>query len=99
MYAILETGGKQYKVEVGTTLYVEKLEANEGDKVTFDKVLYVNGQAGAPYVKGATVTAKVEKQGRGKKIIVFKYKPKKKEHNKKGHRQAYTKLTVEAINA
>ena len=99
MYAILETGGKQYKVEVGTTLYVEKLEANEGDKVTFDKVLYVNGTAGAPYVKGATVTAKVEKQGRGKKIIVFKYKPKKKEHNKTGHRQSYTKLTVEAINA
>ena len=99
MYAILETGGKQYKVEVGTTLYVEKLEANEGDKVTSDKVLYVNGTAGAPYVKGATVTAKVEKQGRGKKIIVFKYKPKKKEHNKKGHRQSYTKLTVEAINA
>ena len=77
----------------------EKLDAAEGDKVTFDKVLYVNGQAGAPYVKGATVTAKVEKQGRGKKIIVFKYKPKKKEHNKKGHRQSYTKLTVEAINA
>ena len=99
MYAILETGGKQYKVEVGTTLFVEKLEANEGDKVTFDKVLYVNGTVGAPYVKGATVTAKVEKQGRGKKITIFKYRPKKKERCKKGHRQSYTKLTVEAINA
>ncbi len=99
MYAIVETGGKQYKVEVGSTLFVEKLEANEGDKVTLDKVLYVNGTAGAPYVKGATVTAKVEKQGRGKKIVIFKYKPKKKERTKKGHRQSYTKLTVEAINA
>lgn len=99
MYAIVETGGKQYKVEVGASIYVEKLEAAEGETVTLDKVLYVNGTVGAPYVKGATVTAKVEKQGRGKKIIIFKYKPKKDERKKKGHRQSYTKLVVEAINA
>lgn len=99
MYAIVETGGKQYKVEVGSTIFVEKLEANEGETVTFDKVLYVNGTVGAPYVKGASVSAKVEKQGRGKKIIVFKYKAKKNERKKKGHRQSYTKLTVESINA
>ena len=99
MYAIVETGGKQYKGEVGASIYVEKLEAAEGETVTLDKVLYVNGTVGAPYVKGATVTAKVEKQGRGKKIIIFKYKPKKDERKKKGHRQSYTKLVVEAINA
>lgn len=99
MYAIVETGGKQYKVEKGSTIYVEKLEANEGETVTLDKVLYVNGTVGAPYVAGASVTAKVEKQGRGKKIIVFKYKAKKNERKKKGHRQSYTKLTVEKINA
>ena len=102
MYAIIETGGKQVKVEVNETIFVEKLEANEGDTVTFDKVLLVSGDStkvGAPYVKGATVTAKVEKQGRGKKIIIFKYKPKKHSACKKGHRQSYTKLTIEAINA
>lgn len=102
MYAIIETGGKQVKVEVNETIFVEKLEANEGDTVTFDKVLLVSGDStkvGAPYVKGATVTAKVEKQGRGKKITIFKYKPKKHSASKMGHRQAYTKLTIEAINA
>lgn len=99
MYAIVLTGGKQYKVEQGTTIYVEKLDANEGETVTLDKVLYVNGTVGAPYVEGATVTAKVEKQGRGKKIIVFKYKAKKNIRKKKGHRQSYTKLVIESINA
>ncbi len=99
MYAIVLTGGKQYKVEKGTTLFVEKLDAAEGETVTLDKVLYVNGKVGEPFVKGASVTAKVEKQGRGKKIIIFKYKDKKNERRKHGHRQSYTKLTVEAINA
>ncbi len=99
MYAIVETGGKQYKVEQGSAIYVEKLEAAEGETVTLDKVLYVNGTVGAPYVQGATVTAKVEKQGRGKKIIVFKYKPKKDYRKKQGHRQSYTKLVIESINA
>lgn len=102
MYAIVETGGKQVKVEVGQPVFVEKLDVAEGETYTFDKVLLVSGdetKVGAPYIKGATVTAKVEKQGRGKKIVIFKYRPKKHSASKKGHRQSYTKLTVEAINA
>ncbi|MBE6138016.1 MAG: 50S ribosomal protein L21 [Erysipelotrichaceae bacterium] len=102
MYAIVETGGKQVKVEVGQAIYVEKLEVAEGETYTFDKVLLVAGEkikVGAPYVKGATVTAKCEKQGRGKKITIFKYRPKKHSKTKKGHRQSYTKFVVEAINA
>ena len=102
MYAIVETGGKQVKVEVGQPVFVEKLDVAEGETYTFDKVLLVSGdetKVGAPYVKGATVTAKVEKQGRGKKIVIFKYRPKKHSVSKKGHRQSYTKLTIEAINA
>ncbi len=102
MYAIVETGGKQVKAVVGETIFVEKLDVAEGETYTFDKVLLVSGdetKVGAPYVKGATVTAKVEKQGRGKKIVIFKYRPKKHSASKKGHRQSYTKLTIEAINA
>lgn len=102
MYAIVETGGKQVKVEAGAAIYVEKLDVAEGETYTFDKVLLVSGdetKIGAPYVEGATVTAKVEKQGRGKKIRIFKYRPKKHSASRKGHRQAYTKLVVEAINA
>jgi len=101
MYAIVETGGKQVKVVVGESIFVEKLEAAEGETYTFDKVVLVSDDkvlVGNPYVKGATVTAKVEKQGRGKKIVIFKYRPKKHSASKKGHRQAYTKLVVEAIN-
>ncbi|MCR4899013.1 MAG: 50S ribosomal protein L21 [Acholeplasmatales bacterium] len=102
MYAIIETGGKQVKAEVGEVIFVEKLEANVGDTYTFDKVLLVSGddtKVGAPYVKGATVTAKVEKQGRGEKLTILKYRPKKHSRSKMGHRQSYTKLTIEAINA
>lgn len=102
MYAIIETGGKQLKVEEGQTIYVEKLNAEEGETVTFDKVLFVGGdnvKVGSPLVEGATVTGKVEKQGRSKKIIVFKYKPKKNYHKKQGHRQPYTKVVIEKINA
>ncbi len=102
MYAIVETGGKQVKVEVGQAVFVEKIEVAEGETYTFDKVLLVAGddvKVGAPYVNGATVTAKVEKQGRGKKIVVFKYRPKKHSAKKMGHRQSYTKLLIEAINA
>ncbi|MBQ9449466.1 MAG: 50S ribosomal protein L21 [Acholeplasmatales bacterium] len=101
MYAIVETGGKQVKVVVGESIFVEKLEVAEGETYTFDKVVLVSDDkvlVGNPYVKGATVTAKVEKQGRGKKIVIFKYRPKKHSASKKGHRQAYTKLVVEAIN-
>ena len=102
MYAIVETGGKQVKAEVGEAIFVEKLEVAEGETYTFDKVVLVSGdetKVGAPYVKGATVTAKVEKHGRGEKIVIFKYRPKKHSASKKGHRQAYTKLVIEAINA
>ncbi|MBQ3410842.1 50S ribosomal protein L21 [Bacillus mycoides] len=102
MYAIIETGGKQIKVEAGQEIYIEKLDVEAGETVTFDKVLFVGGEnvkVGSPVVEGATVTAKVEKQGRAKKIIVFKYKAKKNNRKKQGHRQPYTKLVVEAINA
>ncbi|QFT90043.1 50S ribosomal protein L21 [Bacillus sp. THAF10] len=101
MYAIIETGGKQIKVEAGQTIYVEKLDGANGDVVTFDKVLFVGGndvKVGSPLVAGATVTAKVEKQGRAKKLTVFKYKAKKNYRKKQGHRQPYTKLVVDAIN-
>ena len=102
MYAIIETGGKQVKVVEGQEIYVEKVAADANETVTFDKVLFVGGddvKVGAPFVEGATVTAKVEKQGRQKKVIVYKYKRRKNYHRKQGHRQPYTKLTVESIEA
>ncbi len=103
MYAIVETGGKQYRVQEGDTVFVEKLEAAAGDVVTLDTVLAVSkdGQLtlGAPVVAGAKVEAKVVEQGKNKKIIVFKYKPKKDYRRKQGHRQPYTKLIIEKINA
>lgn len=102
MYAIIKTGGKQIKVSQGDVIYVEKLDATEGEVVTFDQVLFVGGETvkiGAPIVEGATVTAEVEKQGKAKKLTVFKYKPKKNQYKKQGHRQPYTKLVVKTINA
>lgn len=102
MYAIIKTGGKQLKVEEGQTIYVEKLNANAGDKVTFDQVVFVGGEKtviGTPVVEGASVEAIVEKQGRAKKVVTYKYKPKKHSHTKQGHRQPYTKLVVNKINA
>ncbi|MFL8937786.1 50S ribosomal protein L21 [Rossellomorea oryzaecorticis] len=102
MYAIIETGGKQIRVESGQAIYIEKLNAGEGDTVTFDKVLFVGGddvKVGSPLVDGATVTAKVEKQGRAKKLVVFKYKAKKNYRRKQGHRQPYTKVVIDEINA
>ena len=100
MYAIIETGGKQVRVEVGQRIYVEKLEANVGDVVSFDKVLLIGdkkAKVGTPYIEGAAVTAKVEKQGLGKKIRVFKYKSKANERKTIGHRQPYTCLVIESI--
>ena len=97
MYAIIVTGGKQYKVEAGQAIYVEKLDAKEGEKVTF-----VGGddvKVGTPFVDGATVEGTVDKQGKEKKVVTFKYKPKKHTHTKKGHRQPYTKVTIDTINA
>ncbi len=102
MYAIIETGGKQYKVEQGDVVFIEKLNVEAGETVTFDKVLVVGGdgvKVGAPYVEGATVSANVVKNGKDKKIIVYKYKPKKGYHKKQGHRQPYTKVEITAINA
>ncbi len=103
MYAIIETGGKQFKVEEGDVLKVELLHAEAGETVEINKVLMVNkdGQVtvGAPYVDGAKVSLKVEENGKGKKIVVFKYKAKKNYRKKKGHRQPYTKVTVEKIEA
>lgn len=103
MYAIIETGGKQYKVQEGDVLFVEKLEAAAGDQVKFDRVLAVSKGdglvAGTPLVSGASVSAKVEKQGKDKKIIVYKYKAKKNYRRKQGHRQPYTKVVIEKIEA
>ena len=102
MYAVIKTGGKQFRVEEGSEIYVEKLDVEAGDTYTFDEVLMVGGEKtiiGTPVVTGAKVIAKVIKQGRGKKIIVFKYKVRKKYRKKQGHRQAYTKLVIEQIVA
>ncbi len=98
MYAIVETGGKQYMAKVGDTLFVEKLDANEGETVTLKAVL-LSTEAGLKTGDDAgTVTAKVDGHGKSKKIIVFKYKAKKDYRRKQGHRQPYTKITIEAIN-
>ena len=100
MYAIIETGGKQVRVEVGSRIYVEKLEAEVGSTITLDKVLLLGDKTvkvGTPYVEGAKVTAKVEKQGLNRKIRVFKYKSKANEHKTIGHRQPYTCLVIESI--
>ena len=98
MKAILETGGKQYNVAVGDVIYVEKLDIEEGKKVVFDKVLMANGVVGNPYVKGASVEGKVVKNGKGKKINIFTYKPNKTSTRKRqGHRQPYTKVEITKI--
>ncbi len=101
MYAVIETGGKQLRVEVGQEIYVEKLDVEPDQTYTFENVLMVGGdkvKIGKPYVKGANVVATVDKHGKGSKIIVFKYEPKKHYHRKNGHRQPYTKLTIKEIN-
>ncbi len=101
MYAVIETGGKQYRVKQGDVLFVEKLEASEGDTINIDKVLLVSNEGdlstGKPYLEGAKVEATVLEQGKAKKIIVYKYKAKKNYRKKQGHRQPYTKLKIENI--
>ena len=102
MTAIIETGGKQYKVAEGDVLFIEKLAVEAGDEVKCDTVLAVLGDEpkfGAPVVEGASVDASVVKNGKGKKIVVFKYKPKKGYRLRKGHRQPYTKVEIKKINA
>ena len=101
MYAIIATGGKQYKVEEGDMIFVEKLGAEAGETVTFDQVLAVKAdtmKAGAD-VAGATVTATVVENGKAKKVVIYKYKRKTGYHKKNGHRQMYTKVKIEKINA
>ena len=100
MYAIIETGGKQYRVQNGDVIYVEKLDAQVDEEVTFDKVIAVSNRTlkvGKPYVKDAFVKGTVLKNGKGKKITVFTYKPKKGSARKMGHRQPYTKVQINEI--
>jgi len=102
MYAIIKTGGKQIQVEAGQEIYIEKLNVEAGETVTFDEVVMIGGEdaiVGTPLVEGATVVGEVERHGRGQKIIVFKYKPKKGYKRKQGHRQPYTKVVIKSINA
>ena len=102
MYAVIATGGKQYKVSEGDVIFVEKLDAEAGADVTFDQVLAVGGEkmtVGNPLVDSASVTGKVLDQVKGKKIIVYHYKRKSGYHKKNGHRQAYTKVQIDKINA
>ena len=100
MFAVIETGGKQYKVSEGDVIYVEKLGVEDGSEYTFDKVLAVGAdefKVGAPYVDGASVSATVVESGRGKKIYILKYKAKKNEKKKIGHRQSYSKVQINKI--
>ncbi|HCB93344.1 MAG TPA: 50S ribosomal protein L21 [Selenomonas sp.] len=103
MYAIIKTGGKQYRVAEGDVITVEKLTAEAGDSVTFDEVLAIvdgaNTKVGKPLVDGAKVTAKVEAQGKARKILVFKYKAKSNYRRRQGHRQPFTKVVIEKIEA
>lgn len=97
MIAIIETGGKQLLVKKGDTIFIEKIEGEEGKNVTFDKVLLVDNKVGAPYVKGASVTGKIEKQGKQKKIVVYRHNAKSTFKRKYGHRQPYTRVKIEDI--
>lgn len=103
MYAVIETGGKQYRVQEGDTIFVEKLGVGDDEAVEFGKVVALGGdeefKVGTPYVEGARVLGKAVKTGKAKKIIVFKYKSKKNYHKRKGHRQPYTKVAIEKIEA
>ncbi len=103
MYAVIQTGGKQYRVSEGTTLKVEKISADEGASVELDKVLMVadgdDVKVGAPYVEGGKVTATVKSHGRGKKVQIIKFKRRKHHMKRQGHRQAYTELEVTGISA
>lgn len=98
MKAVIETGGKQYFVEPGTVLYIEKLDVESGKDIVFDKVLMANGVVGKPYLTNVTVTGNVVKHGKSKKIKVFKYNQKKNYHRTQGHRQPYTKVEIKSIN-
>lgn len=102
MYAVIETGGKQYKVSEGDVIYIEKLDVEAGADIAFDKVLLIGEgsevKVGAPVVDGVSVAGKVIKNDKAKKVVVYKYKPKKGYHKKQGHRQPYTKVEITKIN-
>jgi len=97
MFAIIKTGGKQVKVELGTEIFIEKLEGQENDKVTFDEVLMADGVVGNPFIEGGKVTGVILKQGKGKKLKVVRYHPKKNVRTVYGHRQPYTKVRIDEI--
>jgi len=103
MYAIIETGGKQYKVQEGDVVFIEKLAVEEGEEIVFDQVLALSGdgelKTGSPIIDGVAVTAKVLAHGKGKKVIIYKYKAKKGERKKNGHRQPYTRVQIQSIQA
>lgn len=97
MKAIIETGGKQYRVSEGTEIYIEKIDGKEGDKVNFPYVVMADGRIGIPYLTDVKVEGEIVKQGKKRKIKVFKYKPKKNYHKTQGHRQPYTKVVIKSI--
>ncbi len=97
MKAIIETGGKQYYVEPGNEIYVEKIDLEPGKEVVFDKVLMVNGVLGKPYLTNVVVKGEIVKHGKQKKVIIFKFKSKKNYHKKQGHRQPYTKVKINSV--
>lgn len=99
MFAIIKTGGKQFRVQANDEIYVEKLNAEAGDVVTFDEVLMLDSTIGTPFVEGAKVEGEVVKNGKGKKIVIFKYKPKKDYRRKTGHRQEYTLVKITKVGA
>lgn len=98
MFAIFQTGGKQYKVQEGDFIYVEKIDSDIGSEIKFDTVLMVNDKVGSPYINGASVTAVIDKHGKQKKIKIIKFKSKKHHMKRQGHRQPYTKLLIKSIN-
>ncbi|MGX9340383.1 50S ribosomal protein L21 [Mycoplasma sp. 128] len=97
MFAIIETGGKQLIVKPGDTIFIEKIDGEAGSKVTFDKVVALESKIGAPYVEGASVTGVIEKQGKAKKIVVYRHNAKSTHKRKLGHRQPYTRVKIEEI--
>lgn len=98
MFAIFQTGGKQYKVQEGDFIYVEKIDSDIGSEIKFDTVLMVNDKVGSPYINDASVTAVIDKHGKQKKIKIIKFKSKKHHMKRQGHRQPYTKLLIKSIN-
>lgn len=98
MFAIFETGGKQYIVKQGDSIFVEKINLKEGEEISFDKVLMIDSKIGNPYLSNASVSCKVEKQGKQKKILIIKHKRYSRYLKRQGHRQPYTKLVVTSIN-